>query len=321
MKKANYFKNLIIKSNKEEFKKLIEIFIRDNWDKKELDKMYEIFETKNLQLIATQNLNNFIIENIYEEEIGKISFILNNDELLKKIKGLKVLFFGETGTGKTSLVNFLKRINENIFFKEINMEEIVSSKLGQTQINILKLARDLNNDFKDHKAIIFLDELDSIVSSRNNHNDIGEHSRIVSTFIKFLDSLNNNIILFSATNILEKIDSAIIRRFNLKVEGKNFNYKKFIEFYNSEIEIPELTLPTRKIINSLDKNNSKVEFNLSELDSFIKEMEIKFEMLKHKKIDTFAEFLIFFEKKLNFDLDSFSTRAMQSYKRSIKNNE
>jgi len=160
-----------------------------------------------------------------------VNYILQNDNLINKIGGVKILFYGPTGTGKTTIVNEIIQINSNIKYKIINFTNLVSSKMGQTQINLINLAEELNQE--KEKMIIFLDELDSIVTSRQN-SDLGEHSRIIATFIKFLDILSNQIIFISATNLINNIDDAILRRFTIKFDTKLFDLEKFLYFLKQD---------------------------------------------------------------------------------------
>jgi len=196
--------------------------------------------------------------------------------LIKKIKGIKIFIYGKTGTGKTTLVNEIIKNNKNYTFEKIDFTNIVSSKMGQTQINLMSLANNLNSLNK--KIIIFLDELDSLVTNRANINELGEHLRIVGTFIKFMDELNDNIVFIAATNLKDRIDEAIIRRFNMILESKTITLDQMDNLLKKEtdfnITTNEINILKANIIDNnftfADTSNYISKYNLDKMLNLIK---------------------------------------------------
>ncbi|ARU91903.1 ATPase, AAA family [Spiroplasma clarkii] len=204
-------------------------FLPDDFIKKmqvaNATKRYDVETTNNL---ANETIEKFVlVSKFYSDEIRKINLIIQNNEILKKINGAKIICYGETGTGKATLINKIISDNPSIkYAKEVNLTELVSYKMGQTQLNLLKLSRELAKT--QEKTIIFIDELDSIINKRLN-SDLGEHSRIVATFLKFIDELPENVILFAATNHLSLIDEAVVRRSNIQLETHPLYIDEFLE--------------------------------------------------------------------------------------------
>ena len=101
----------------------------------------------------------------------------------------------------------------------VNLGAIVSSKLGETSKNIAKLFRKAAVD----DCIIFLDEFDSLGKIRDYQQDHGEMKRIVNTILQLFDYLPQSSLVIAATNQLNMIDNALLRRFdvNLKFELPN----------------------------------------------------------------------------------------------------
>ena len=144
----------------------------------------------------------------------------------------KFLFVGNPGTGKTEACKQIARIlNRELYF--VQFDEIVDSKLGQTSKNIIKLFDDINALKNPNETIILFDELDAISLDRINSNDLREMGRVTSTLLRMLDSLDKRIILFATTNLFDKFDKAIIRRFDYVVNFNDYSREELIEVANS----------------------------------------------------------------------------------------
>ena len=84
------------------------------------------------------------------------------------------------------------------------------------------------------RSVLFLDELDQIGKARGSDDkDVGEMRRLVNTLIQLIDYYPENALLLCATNHAEIIDTAIIRRFQLKIKYE-MPSKEFLDsFYDS----------------------------------------------------------------------------------------
>lgn len=140
----------------------------------------------------------------------------------------KFLFVGYPGTGKTEACRQIARIlNRDLYF--VQFDEIVDSKLGQTSKNLIKLFDDINALKNPNSVIILFDEIDAISLDRINSNDLREMGRVTSTLLKMLDNLDSRIILIATTNLYEKFDKALIRRFDYTVDFSNYTREELIE--------------------------------------------------------------------------------------------
>lgn len=284
------------------FKSILEEYISKN-ELNELDNHYSqrAFGVSAAKVFKPAFLNESISE-LYEDHLNKISSILQNEELKNRIGNINILFHGVTGSGKTTLVKKICELNQNYQLVNKSFENLISPKLGQTQLNILALANELNHSFMTQKAILFIDELDSVVNNRSSSNDVAEHARIVATFIKFMDLLSSNIVIFAATNLITSLDEAITRRFNIKVEGRLFGINKFFDFYLNE----------NNAISTYNKNqlikitNEDAKFTLSDLKEFEKNVEI--DNATFKNHDIRITFIKMFQNKINTKRESFSSR-------------
>lgn len=285
------------------------VFIKsldDSFTLKEIDSFNDAYATKNNHISTTSiKKNDTLIGIIYEREIRKINLLLDDNEIVKQLNGLRILFYGGTGTGKTSVIE--KIISENKIKKiQIKASELINSRMGQTQLNLFNKSVMLNE--MNGKVILFIDELDSIIMSRTYQNDSAEHSRIVASFLNFLDGLNNNIIVIAATNVIQSIDTAVERRFDIKIEGKYFDFDKFMKMLKSETKISISTFET----NLLKKGFIEKKFSISELKSFQNHLLIEAKM--KTTFTVFGNFVDFFSDKIDLNIMDLSDKKKTELK-------
>ena len=68
------------------------------------------------------------------------------------------------------------------------------------------------------KAVVLLDEFDSLGKIRDYDQDHGEMKRVVNTMLQLFDFVSQDTIIIAATNQLQMIDEALIRRFDLSIK-------------------------------------------------------------------------------------------------------
>lgn len=126
----------------------------------------------------------------------------------------KILLHGHTGCGKTATAYAIGHaLNKKVI--AINLSGFVSSKLGETAKNLSELFKKAAND----DAILFIDEFDFIGKLRDyDEKDSGEMKRLVNTLLQLIDNLPENALLICATNHLNIIDSALLRRFQIRLK-------------------------------------------------------------------------------------------------------
>ncbi len=176
-----------------------------------------------------QNGQNRTDINFLEEvDIENLRTMINlPDAIMRQVQGVmnaiqrnvgvnKFMLEGHPGTGKTQSVLQIARILK-MRLLSVNFSELVDSKLGQTSKNIINLFHEINHIAKEGKVMFLLDEIDSIAMDRVNANDIREMGRVTSTFLKGIDSLESNVILFATTNLFSNFDKALIRRFDTSI--------------------------------------------------------------------------------------------------------
>jgi ATPase family associated with various cellular activities (AAA)/Winged helix domain, variant len=135
------------------------------------------------------------------------------DRTVGRSQGLKVLFAGESGTGKTMAAQVLARELGLELFR-IDLATIVSKYIGETEKNLDRvfLAADGSN------AILFFDEADALFGKRSEVRD--SHDRYANIEVAYLlqkmESYPGAVIL--ATNFRQNIDDAFLRRLDFVVD-------------------------------------------------------------------------------------------------------
>lgn len=123
------------------------------------------------------------------------------------------IFTGAPGVGKTMAAKWIASILKLPLYK-LDLASSISSRLGETGTNLQSVFEQTSAS----PSILFLDEIDSIAKSRSDGHEIGEMKRLVTVLLQQLDSWNPQSIVLAATNNSELIDTAIWRRFELKVD-------------------------------------------------------------------------------------------------------
>jgi hypothetical protein len=132
---------------------------------------------------------------------------------VSRTQGLKVLFAGESGTGKTMAAQVLgAELGLDLF--RVDLATIVSKYIGETEKNLERIftAADGSN------AILFFDEADALFGKRSEVSD--SHDRYANIEVAYLlqrmEAYPGAVIL--ATNFRRNIDDAFVRRLDFVID-------------------------------------------------------------------------------------------------------
>ncbi|SEO65382.1 ATPase family associated with various cellular activities (AAA) [Flavobacterium sp. CF108] len=159
-----------------------------------------------------------IKEHKYIEELKKYKLKVDN----------KILLHGHSGCGKTTTAKAIATaLNKSIVI--INLSTLINAKIGETSKNVKAI---FDKAIRE-KAVLFLDEFDQIGKSRESDDkDVAEMRRLVNTIIQLIDYLPTDSLLICATNFYNSIDTALLRRFQIKLKFEMPNEKELDIYYD-----------------------------------------------------------------------------------------
>ena len=147
-----------------------------------------------------------------------------------------MLLYGPPGCGKTILAA-ATAAEINGYFISIDAASIMSKWLGEAEKNVAKLfteARKLLE--KGDPVIIFIDELDSMLGSRNN--EVGGEIRVRNQFLKEMDGIQDkgkhtHLYTIGATNKPWALDWPFLRRFEKRIYVPLPNFEGRISMFKN----------------------------------------------------------------------------------------
>lgn len=123
-----------------------------------------------------------------------------------------VLFHGPPGTGKTYLSKALAT-ELGVPFAQISGADIQSKWINESADRARKLFQEGERIADRHDgALIFIDEIDSILGSRDSSSRHAEDRKVVNELLAHLqETRENDVIVIGATNRVEALDEAGVR--------------------------------------------------------------------------------------------------------------
>ena len=120
-----------------------------------------------------------------------------------------ILLYGFPGTGKTLLVRALAT-ESNINFISVKGPELLSKWVGESERAVREIFRKAR---QAAPALVFFDEIDSIVPARGTGGETHVTERVVSQFLTELDGLVElkDVIIVAATNRPDLLDRSLLR--------------------------------------------------------------------------------------------------------------
>ena len=129
-----------------------------------------------------------------------------------------ILMYGPPGTGKTMLAKAVATESEANFIS-IKGPEFLSKWVGESEKAVRETFRKAR---QASPCVIFMDEIDSIATSRGSGDDSHVTERVISQLLTELDGLEGlqDVVVIAATNRPDMIDPALLRpgRFDRMVE-------------------------------------------------------------------------------------------------------
>lgn len=131
---------------------------------------------------------------------------------LRRTGRVGLLFHGPSGSGKTQLANHLaQQLDREMLYR--TGSDLLNKYVGGTEQRIAKLFRSCDVE----REIIFLDEAEGLLGSRDGAQRSWEVTQ-VNEFLRQIEHFKG--IFIAATNHVDSLDAALMRRFAFRLEFK-----------------------------------------------------------------------------------------------------
>jgi SpoVK/Ycf46/Vps4 family AAA+-type ATPase len=225
-------------------------------------KVVSSIDTDDKSKAFTQVLNNTLKAQGYKEIEEKIVRLLPNVydpkfintttdlELLtqgiKEHQNARLCLYGAAGTGKSAFGRYIaETLNKPLLLKKGS--DLISMYVGGTEKNIA----DAFEEAREEKAVLVFDEVDSFLADRTQAKQSWEVTQVNEMLVQME---NFEGIFIATTNLMDNLDKASLRRFDLKLE---FDYLKaeqswsmFLS-YCKDLKLKKPSLSLKKSIESL----------------------------------------------------------------------
>ena len=175
-----------------------------------------------------------------------------------------ILLFGPPGTGKTMIAKAIASECNSTFFN-ISASSLTSKWVGESEKTVKSLFK---LAYKKVPSIIFIDEIDSILSKRNESENEAT-KRLKTEFLIQFDGLGSNtnarLLVIAATNRPMDLDEALLRRLPKRVYCGPLDEEGRFEFIKKVINRVETRLSDRDIQEVAKMTNGYSNSDLKEL--------------------------------------------------------
>lgn len=175
--------------------------------------------------INQNGLVGFNIDNYSSEFINADRDLQDVCDSLRNHSEARLCLAGPSGCGKTAYAYYLSYLLDKPVISK-KASDILGRYLGDTEQNLASSF----NDAKNSDAILLLDEVDGLLTNRKDALRNWEIS-MVNELLTQIDHFKGLLIV--TTNLIDKIDTAAMRRFDLKVTFDYLNSHQISKLWDS----------------------------------------------------------------------------------------
>ena len=182
-----------------------------------------------------------------------LDYVACNDNIHRISEGLKqskkgrICCYGPPGTGKTAWAAWLaEQLDMPLLLKQGS--DLLNPYVGGTEQNIAQAFEQAKAD----NALLVLDEVDTFLFSREGANRSWERSQVneMLTQIERFEGL-----MVVSTNLIEVLDPAALRRFDLKLKFDYLTLPQRLDFAKQQAEILGLPLLSEEDLSQIESIN------------------------------------------------------------------
>lgn len=154
---------------------------------------------------------------------------------IKESKNARLCLYGPAGTGKSAFGKYIAEVIEQpVLLKKGS--DLISKWVGGTEQNIARAFQEA----KDENAVLIFDEVDTFLSDRENAKASWEVTQVNEMLVQME---NFDGVFIATTNLIDNLDRASLRRFDLKLEFGYLQPKQAWEMFCSYAKELELAKP------------------------------------------------------------------------------
>lgn len=212
----------------------------------------------NMQDVSDFNEERYFLGNQQKELFEKIETCVKTTTKMLEY-GIKymnsTLIYGEPGTGKTEFAKYTA-FKFGVPYAYVNFSYLIESYMGKTAQNLQRIF-----DYcKGQKCVLMLDEIDCIGLERGHDTGCdGELGRTTIALMQALDGLVDGQIIIAATNRNDRLDKALLRRFQRQSEFKRFDVDEEYLMVSKYMNSVNPSLFTQEIADFSKESHTQAE--------------------------------------------------------------
>lgn len=189
---------------------------------------------------------NSALPDVYDPElINCDANLFQIAEGIRQHGNARLCLFGVPGTGKSAYVRWLADYLEKPLLVKRG-SDLLSKWVGETEKNIERIFREA----QEEQAILLIDEVDSFLQDRN----FSQHAWEITAVNEMLTRMEvYDGVFIASTNRLEGLDTAALRRFDLKVKFEALKPAQALKLLESYCKVLKLPKPNRQQKSALQK--------------------------------------------------------------------
>lgn len=176
-----------------------------------------------------------------------------------------VIFHGDVGTGKTAMAECIanrlvaeSRTEDSILFKMSNRVR-GSGKVGEMGTLMIEAFQKVTQSAgKNRRAILIIDEGDSLAAARSQAHSHHEDKVAVNTLIQSIDELRKlggRVVTILCTNRLSTLDPALVRRAAIIEEFRRPNEAERLDLFSMDLAALQLQPEELKSLAAITGGN------------------------------------------------------------------